>query len=212
MTHRIWLPAILALCVGAALAAEPETPKKDTKEAPKPNIGTLHDWQRTSRKAEIREGMFYLDALRGEEPVRVFRRDKAFIDTDVTFDFRVEPVGTGERAVGLIFGSTDSGSYHCIHIGRRDVTLCRVEPGQGRVVLQRRGGFTKPEGSWYTARVECQGTLVRVFFGNRFLFAFKSQELQPGNVGFYAEQSRAWVRRLDFKGKPTRLRNGWTLR
>jgi hypothetical protein len=201
----------VAAIVVVGLAACAVGGENEKKEEPKPNIGTLGAWQRTSNLAEIRKGMFYLDALRGDQTVAVFPKDKSFTDVDVKLQFRVEPVGTGDRAVGLVFGSTDSGTYHCIHIGRREVALCRVSPGQGRVELDRRGGINKPEGSWYEARVECRGPLIRVFFGNRFLFAFKSPDLQPGHVGVYADQSRVWVRRLDFQGKPVRLRTPWKL-
>ena len=212
MTRANVMAGVLALLAGCAIAAETkEAPKKEPKEEPVPNIGTLSDWERTSNLAEIRDGMFYLDALRAKEPISVFRRDKSFIDADLKVQFRVDAVGTGERAVGLIFGSTDGGTYHCLHIGRRDISLCRVSPDGGRVVLDRRGGFTKPEGAWYDARVECRGDLIRVFFGNRFLFAFKSPDLQPGNEGVYASEGRAWVRRMDFTGKPVRLRKAWKL-
>lgn len=212
---------LLAACV-AALAgwaqAQPELPpslkfpkQEEKKEEPKPNIGELANWIRSSNYAEIRDGMFYLDALKSKEPVMVFRRDQTFGDTKASFQFKVEPVGPGERAVGLIFGSTSGGEYHAVELGRRDIVLYRVAPGQPRVELDRRGGFTKPDGQWYEASVECQGTIVRVFFENKFLFAFTSPQLKPGYVGFYANESRAWVRRLDAAGQPARLPQAWKL-
>ncbi|HUT31909.1 MAG TPA: hypothetical protein VNE39_00385 [Planctomycetota bacterium] len=209
----------LLTLAGAALAAAPLPPsllppkeKEDTtKEEEKPNIGDLKSWIRSSNLAEIRDEMFYLDALRGKEPVSVFRRDQTFGETKASFQFKVESVGAGARAVGLIFGSTSGSAYHAVEIGRRDVVLYRVTPGQPRVELDRRGGITRREGEWYEAKVECQGPLVRVFFGDKFLFAFNSPKLQAGYVGFYADESRTWVRRLDVTGQPSRLSQEWKL-
>jgi len=209
------LMIVSALAAGSLWAAAvppsllPPKDKGAAKEKQKPNMGDLSDWIRSSNLAEIRDGMFYLDALKTKEPVSVFRRDLSFTDAKVNLEFKVEPVGTGDRAVGLTFGSTGSQTYHAIEIDRRDVVLYRVTRGQPRVELDRRGGFTKPEGKWYQVRVECQGSLIRVFFDNKFLFAFNSPQLQAGYVGFYANQSRAWVRRLDVTGKQTRLPRAW---
>ena len=191
----------------------PPAEKEDTTpEAEKPNIGDLTTWIRSSKLAEIRDGMFYLDALKAKEPLSVFRRDQTFGETKASFQFKVESVGTGDRAVGLIFGSTSGSSYYSVEIGRRDVVLYRNAPGQPRQELDRRGGITRREGEWYEAKVECQGPLVRVFFGDRFLFAFNSPKLQAGYVGFYANESRAWVRRLDVTGQPSRLPEAWKLK
>ncbi|MBM4031992.1 MAG: hypothetical protein FJ291_09425 [Planctomycetes bacterium] len=209
-TAAFWLAAM----VGAAVAV-PELPpslkkpKEEPKKEPEPNIEDLARWIRSSNLAEIRDKMFYLDALRTKEPVYVFRKDTTLANTKVSFQFKVEAVGQGERAVGLMFGSTGSASYHCIHIDRKNVILYRVTPGQPRLELDRRGGFTKPDGEWYEARVECQGPLIRVWFGDKYLFAFNSGQLQPGYVGFYASEGRAWVRRLDFEGQAARLPQAW---
>jgi len=204
------LAALVAPAIGAPL---PPSLKMPTQEEPKkneePNIGNLADWIRSSNLAEVRDGMFYIDALRAKDPVTVFRRDKILGNTTASFQFKVEPVGQGARAVGLIFGSTDGRTYHCIEIGRRDVVLYRVGPGGARTELDRRGGFTKPDGNWFEAKIECQGSLIRTFFDNKFLFAFTSPQLQPGYVGFYGFEGRSWVRRLDFEGKPAQLPQGW---
>ncbi len=206
----VLLAALVVPGLGAPLPPSLQPPQAgEPKKEEEPNIGNLADWIRSSNLAEIRDGMFYLDALNAKEPVYVFRRDKILADAKVSFQFKVEPVGQGERAVGLIFGSTDGRTYHCIHITRRDVILYRVAPGGGRIELDRRGGFTKPEGSWYEARVECQGPLIRTFFDGKFLFAFTSPQLQPGYVGFYGSEGRAWVRRLDFEGRPAQFRQAW---
>ncbi|MBM4038183.1 MAG: hypothetical protein FJ290_06670 [Planctomycetes bacterium] len=189
----------------------PKEKEDTTKEEEKPNIGDLKLWIRSSNLAEIRDDMFYLDALKGKDPVSVFRRDQTFGETKASFQFKVEAVGAGARAVGLIFGSTNGSTYHAVELGRRDVVLYRVTPGQPRQELDRRGGITRREGEWYEAKIECQGTLVRVFFDNKFLFAFNSPQLQAGYVGFYANESRAWVRRLDASGQPARLSEAWKL-
>ena len=211
----LWLAAAAGAALAAAPVPGPSTfvpPKEEEpKEEEKPNIGTLTDWVRSSNLAEIRDGMFYLDALKAKEPLTVFRRDKSFGNTKVAFQFKVEPTGSGERAVGLIFGSTDGGTYHCVQLDRRDIVLYRVTPGQPRVELDRRGGINKTDDKWYEAKVECEGPLVRVFFDGKFLFAFNSPRLQPGYVGFYASESRAWVRRLNFEGQPARLPQAWKL-
>ncbi len=180
-------------------------------KGPLPNIGNLSHWNRTSKLAEIRNGMFYLDALRSQTPIAVFRKDVSLAGPDVSVEFKVEAVGSGNRAFGLVFGSTDSGTYHCVHITRNEVSLCRVAPGQGRLVLDKRGIFTRREGQWHTVRVACEGNLVRVFYDGRFLFAFRAQGLKPGNVGVYASEGRAWVRRLDYRGRAVRLPKAWKL-
>jgi hypothetical protein len=206
-----WLAAVIGTAAFAADLRQPLVPKpEEPKKEPEPNIGQLADWI-TSEKvlAQIRDNMFYLDALKVKEPVCVFRKDKTLANTKVSFQFKVDPTGQGERAVGLIFGSTSSSSYHCIHIDRKNVILYRLTPGHPRVELDRRGGFNKPDGQWYEAKVECQGPLIRVFFDNKFLFALNSPQLQPGYVGFYASEGRAWVRRLDFEGQAARLPQVW---
>lgn len=189
----------------------PPEKKEEVKEEEKPNIGQLFDWVRSSNQADIRDGMFYVDAMSARAPIYVFRRDKTFADPKVTLQFKTEAVGTGERAVGLIFGSTSGADYYSVEVDRKNVTLYRVRPNQGRQELDRRGGFTRKDDTWYQVGIECQGTLVRVFFDNKFLFAFNAPQLQPGNVGFYTGDGRAWVRRLDFEGKSTRLPQAWKL-
>lgn len=178
---------------------------------PRPNIGALAQWDRTSKLAEIRNGMLYLDALRTKDPVALFRKDVSLTEPDLTVEFKVESVGRGDRAFGLIFGSTDSATYHSVHITRNQVSLCRVAPGQGRLVLDSRGIFTRREGDWHTARVHCEGNIIRVFFDGKFLFSLNSPGLKPGNVGVYASDGRAWVRRLDYRGRPVRLPKAWKL-
>ena len=212
----IGLAAFAGLALGGTLPPSLQPPKQPETEDPKkkkekeePNIGQLNDWITSNRQAEIRDGMFYLDAMSAKEPISVFRRDKTFYDTKAAFQFKVEQVGTGERAVGLIFGSTSGNSYFCAEIDRKTVTLYRVAPGQGRMELDRRGGFNRLDNTWYELKVECQGALIRVFFDNKFLFAFTAPQLQPGNVGFYANDGRAWVRRMDLDGKAARLKEGW---
>jgi len=182
-----------------------------TTEGPRPDIGDLARWHRTSKLVEIRNGMFYLDALRRQAPVAIFRKDVSLAEPDVSVEFKVEAVGSGDRAFGLVFGSTDSATYHCVHITRNEVSLCRVAPGQGRLVLDKRGIFTRREGEWHTVRVACQGNLVRVFYDGKFLFAFRASGLEPGNLGVYASEARAWVRRLDYRGRPVRLPKAWKL-
>ena len=204
-----WLAPLVA-----ALVAVPAVALAATGEpaGPHPTIGTLNNWHRTSLLATIRDGMLYLDALRGDTQVALFRRYEAYTDVHLAVEFKVEPVGTGVRALGLIFGSTDNLTCHYVHIDRRQAILCRSEPGQPWIELARRGGLTKPEGQWYTARVECQGTLIKVFFQGKLLYAVKSPALQPGLVGVYAGQGRAWVRRVEVTGKRARLARPWRLR
>ena len=181
-----------------------------TTTEPEANIGRLNDWYRTSNLAEIRDGEFYLDSLSAKAPISVFRRDQSYYNTNASLNFKLDRTGTGDRAVGLIFGSTDGQNYYSLHITRREVALCRVVNGQ-RIVLDKRGNLDKAEDQWYTARVECEGQLVRVFFGDRFLFANQATDLKPGYVGFYADEGRAHIRRLDFDGKQVRLDTKWQL-
>lgn len=212
----IGLAMFAGLALGGTLPPSLQPPKQPETEDPKkkeekekPNIGQLFDWIRSNKLADIRDEMFYLDAMSAKEPISVFRRDKTFYDTKAAIQFKVEPVGTGERAVGLIFGSTGGNSYFCVEVDRKTVTLYRVAPGQGRMELDRRGGFNRLDNTWYELKVECQGNLIRVFFDNKFIFAFTAPQLQPGNVGFYANDGRAWVRRMDADGKAARLKEGW---
>jgi len=201
----------LAGLAAAVVLLAPLTSRAAMPKERLPNIGALAQWDRTSRLAEIRNGMFYLDALRSQTPIAVFRKDVSLAEPDISVDFKVEAAGSGDRAFGLVFGSTDSATYHCVHITRNEVSLCRVAPGQGRLILDKRGVFTRREGQWHTVRVACQGNLVRVFYDGKFLFAFRAQGLKPGNIGVYASEGRAWVRRLDYRGRPVRLPEAWKL-
>jgi len=202
--------AAACLCVGFAAGAEEKpTSPADVPAGPQPNIGTINDWIVSSNDAKIRDGMMYLDALNTKDAVYAFRKDKAFRDTKLTVQFKLDPVGTGERSVGLIFGSTDGQTYHSVKVDRSSVILYEHRVGQPPRELARRGGFTKPDGNWYEARVETSGPQIKVFFDDRFLFAFNSPQLQPGYVGVYANAGRAWVRRLDADGTPARLPQVW---
>jgi len=187
------------------------TTQNTTTTEPEPNIGRLNDWYRTSNLAEIRDGQFYLDSLSAKDRISVFRRDQSFYNTSVSLDFMVDDTGQGSRSVGLMFGATDSENYYSLNIGRRDVQLCRVVNGN-RTVLDSRGNLDKRDGQYYTARVDCQGSIIRVFLGDRFLFAHTATDLKPGFVGFYADQGRAHIRRLDFSGKQASVDSGWQLR
>jgi len=202
--------AVGSLPLGATPPGEPGGAGGEKK--PAPNIGTLRDWYRTSKLATIRGGAWYLDALRAKGPVAVFHRHKAFVDTRLKVEFRVQPAGIGDRAIGLIFGATDGQTYHVLHIGRTRVTLYRVAPGQPRLELARRGGPMRADGTWQTARVECSGDLIRAYFGGRLLYTVRSPDLQAGLVGVYAAGSRADVRRVEFSGRPARLARPWRLR
>ena len=192
-------PALMAASAGGGLAN------------PFAKGDLLRNWERTSNLAEIRNSVLYLDGLRSKEPVAVFRKEKAFINTRLAADFRVQRLGSGERIVRLILGSTDSLTYHALEVARRKVSLIRVAPGEPPKILRSRA-VRDHEGSWRTARIVCNGTLVRAFFEGQLLYVVQVPELQPGLIGVSTSRARVEVRGLEFGGTPTRLRLAWRLR
>ncbi|MFP4056035.1 MAG: hypothetical protein ACLF0G_04120 [Candidatus Brocadiia bacterium] len=172
----------------------------------------LKDWHRTSNKAHSHNEMLRVDALRPDERVAVFRRDLAFESVTIEVEFMVESAGTGERAFGVLFGSTDSATYHAVHFGRREVALCRVQPEAKREVIARRGVAGRHEGVWHRAVIDVEGTNVRVVFRGQHLFTARAEELRPGYIGLYAIEGRVQVRGLEYKGRRTRLPEAWEMR
>jgi len=213
MTRGWMVAAAAVLLIQSALVAEAggAAPRAQEPQLLPLNIGNLNDWVRRSKLAEIRDGMLQLDALRVNEPVAVFLRDKPFENVKLTVQFNVEPVGTGERAIGLIFGSTDSENYYCFYLNRREGRLYRVALGRPWKLLDHRGGLEKDEGKWHVAQVECTGEIIRVFFAGKLLFATNAPDLRPGWVGVLAKQSRLSVRHLGLSGKPARMQPAWGL-
>jgi hypothetical protein len=210
---RFTMSAVLAAALSAVALAGEAAQEPPTKDDTQPAIppGVLGDWYRTSLLATIKDGVIRLDALQKEDLVAVFNWNRPLVDVRLTADFRVEPAGIGSRAVGLIFGSTDSATYHAVEIDRTTVVLYRVMPGKPRLELARRGGFDRPDGPWYSARVECNGPMIKVFFQGRQLYTVNSRDLRPGVVGAYARQARVEVRRLVADGRPTRLARPWAV-
>jgi len=203
--NRLWPVAVaLVWAIGPAAWAG-ERPARD------PSIGTLADWHRNSKRATVRDGMLYLDSLQPRGQVRMFRREQAWANVRLEVEFRAEAVGTGVRAVGLVFGSTDSLTYHYVHIDRRNAVLCRSTAEKSWTEIMRRHVPRDEDGRWYTARVETVGTQIKVFFEGKLLYVAKSASLKPGLVGVYAGQARAWVRRVAATGKPARLAKPWQL-
>ena len=203
--NRVWLVATAVAWAVAPWVSAGERPVPDR------SIGTLADWHRNSKRASVRNGMLYLDSLQPHGQVRMFRREQAWADVRLEVEFRAEPVGTGVRAVGLVFGSTDSLTYHCVHIDRRHAILCRSTAEKSWIEIMRRPVQRKEQGRWYTARVECDGPQIKVFVEGKLLYVAKSAALTPGLVGVYAGQARAWVRRVAATGKPARLSRPWQL-
>jgi len=156
--------------------------------------------------------MLSLDSLLQREQVKMFRKDQAWADVTLEVEFRVEPVGRGVRAVGLIFGSTDGLTYHYVHIDRRSAILCHSTPEKMWNELKRRRITRQEGGGWYTARVETAGSQIKVFFGGKLLYVVKSNALKPGLVGVYSSQGRVVVRRVTATGKRARLPVQWKLR
>ena len=172
---------------------------------------TLDDWHRTSKLATVRDGMLHLEAS-GTEQTRLFRRDEAYADVRLEVDFRVESAGRGVRAVGLVFGSTDSLNYHYVHIDRWNAILCHSDDAEGWTEIRRHPVPRRRPGAWYTARVETSGSEIRIFYEGKLLYAARSQQLRPGLVGVYAGQAKVWIRKVSISGKRAKLARGWTMR
>jgi len=194
---------IVSLLVATALAVEPALPNLQPAE-PAPGVGNLNDYLVSSRQdVRLKDGLLLVDALQAREPVFAVRRDKAFQNVAATVQFRMDPVGM-KREFGLVFGSTNGSTYHAVRVDRTSVVLYEYRPGQPPRELARRAGFTKPDGQWYEAKIETSGPQVKVFFDGKYLFAFNSPQLKPGHVGFYANGGRAWVRKFEIGGTPSR--------
>lgn len=195
--------AMLALALLAARAGQAASPFAGHK--------LTTDWARTSKEATARGGVLILDALRTDQRVAVFRKDKAFIDTQLTARFRVQRVGTGDRTFGLLFGSTDGQTYFALEIDRDEMRLVRVRPGKPPQTIARRG-VRDHTGQFATARVACQGTLCRAYYDNQTLTVRHLEGLEAGRIGAYARGARVEVSTIEFSGKPARLPTAWQLR
>jgi hypothetical protein len=212
MRRSIVLGVCLATLSGLALCAAVTGQPGNTEESDFARPGALTDWIRTSNLAAIRDNMLQLDTLRSKEPVAAFRKDKPVTNVTLEVEFRVDQSGTGAQPVGLIFGSTDSQTYHYLEIDRLQVCLCRRTADNPRIELRRFGVPARKEDEWYTARVQCSGPLIKVFYQGKLLYTVKSPELQPGLVGVRASACRAQVRKLTFGGMPVRLEKEWGLK
>lgn len=195
--------AILAAALLAAPAAQAASPFAGGK--------LTTEWDRTSKEATVRGGNLVLDALRTDQPVAVFRKDKAFIDTRLTAAFRIERVGKGPRAFGLVFGSTDAQTYFALEIDRDEMRLVRVQPGKKPETITRRG-VRDHTAARVTARVECKGTLCRAFYDDQRLEVRNLEGLKAGRIGLYARGGRVEVSAVGFDGTPARLPEAWQLR
>ncbi len=202
--NRAKVLVAVGLMAAAALGAAPPLPNPQDATQPGQGVGTLNDYLvSTPQDVQLRDGQLYIDALNAKGPVFALRRDKAFENVNAVVQFKMDPVGQ-QRGFGLVFGSTDGSTYHAVYVDRTSVVLYEYRPGQPPKELARRGGFTKPDGQWYEAKVETSGPQVKVFFDGKYLFAFNSPQLQTGHVGFYANGGRAWVRRFEMGGTPSR--------
>lgn len=194
--------------IGLAALGYAATP--DTLPNPFASGNFTRDWARTSKLASVRGSELVLDAMRGEKTVAVFRQDKAFIDTTMAATFRVERVGKGDQAFGLIFGSSDGHTYYAFEIDRNAMSLVRVRPGQGPETLVSRR-IPSHEGQWSTMQLKCKGGLFRGTYGGQVLEMRNIPDLKAGRIGAYARDGRAQLKGLEFSGKPARLSQGWQL-
>lgn len=171
----------------------------------------LRDWVRTSNLAEIRKGVLYLDGVLAPRPVAVFERHKAFVSTQAAADFRVARLGRKARCFRLIFGSTDSLTYHAVEVERTKVSLIRVAPGEPAKTLDSRG-IRDSEGQWHVVKADCLAGLIRVYYEGRLQFAVRGPKLPAGKIGVWTRGARVEVRGLTFGGQPARMSEVWRLR
>lgn len=214
MLRVLALGAVVCACgTGAAGATKPATkagPDQSALANPFTRETLLSDWVRTSNLAEVRGANLYLDGIRDRGQLAVFFRHKAFVNTSLAADFRVERVGRGERPFGLVFASTDSQTYLALEVERTKVRLLRVAPGKAPEVLGSRA-IRDQQGRWHVARVACTAGLIKVFYDDRFLYQAQVPGHPGGRIGVYTKGARAEVRGLEYSGTPTRLSKEWRL-
>ena len=128
----------------------------------------------------------------------------AYVDVDVRVRFKIEPVGRGVRAAGIVFRAVDEQHFFFAHFDSKNnqLLITRWSRQTGWKHLARVPRVGLKQGVWHTGRVECAGSRATVYLDGRRIGTADGVSLLPGRVGLRTGQAR--VRYADWRvvGKP----------
>jgi hypothetical protein len=147
------------------------------------------------------------------EGVVTFSAGPDFGDLRFSVRFRIEPVGAGVRAAGMVFRSVDSQSYCYVHFDSRFSQVILVKHTRARpwMELFRTRGIPIKPGEWHVGLVECDGSHFRVSLDGGLVGEGDDKEFPVGRIGLRAGQGRIQFDDVLVEGRPQKPQKEWTL-
>ncbi|MBM4079887.1 MAG: DUF1080 domain-containing protein, partial [Planctomycetes bacterium] len=140
-----------------------------------------------------------------------FWPERAFSDVSVAVEFRAWPEGSGVKAAGVIFRSTDSQSFYGVHFDAKhsQVVLWSSPYVKGDWVVVKRVRQKIEENVWHAASVTAKGKELRVTLDGQEIISAQDERYADGVIGLYASQGHVAFRNLKVSGAP--VRKEWKL-
>jgi len=128
-----------------------------------------------------------------------------YADVDVRVQFKIEPMGRGVRAAGIVFRAADAHHFFYAHFDSKNdqLLITRWAAGFGAKHLARIRRIGLRQGMWHRARVQCVGRHVRVYLDGRQIGEATGVNLLAGQVGLRTGQGRVRYRNWQVEGTPT---------
>ena len=183
---------VLLICASPLLAslyveAATVRPKLESGEAGK-WVFARGDWRIEAGVLEQRR------ASRGSVAIL---SEPRFSDADITFEFRVEPLGRGVRAAAVCFRATGTMTYYWLHLDTKNngVVLVRSTPMKTWIELARRK-HRLDDNVWHRVRVTCRGPRFEVAINDKPVLRAQDATLSAGSIGFGTSQGHALFRHI----------------
>lgn len=172
--------------------------KAETIE-PELAAGQENQWRFARGSWHMSEGV--LEQKDAERSGIAILRGPAFSDMKVTFEFNVEPVGSGVRAAAACFRVTGTRTYYWLHLDTKNdnVILVRSTPSDTWIEIARRG-CQLDDDTWNQVTVVCQGPDISVSINKAAVLTANDATLAAGRVGLGTSQACASFRNVRVEG------------
>lgn len=132
-------------------------------------------------------------------------------DTSVQVRFRVQPVGSGVQAPGLILRARDSENAYFVHYDTKNdqIILFRGNLLKDASEILRQRNVVRETDRWYTARASIQADEIRVYLDGRVILTARDKTHAAGLVGVYSSQGSVEFEGLEVSGREAKLPEPW---
>lgn len=208
MILRQSIPAVVLLAIASCLGAQPVDIALDINSMDAWEVSG-GDW--TATGGLLNQASWWHSESDWASTAHAFLREPVLADFDVTFEFRVEPGGSGVGAAQFLFRSTDNRAYYLIQFSSKadGVYLVRNEPNIHWRNIRRASGVKMPRGQWHRVRVKAEGPNITIWVNDAEVLQARDDTALSGRIGFGTSQAVATYRNMSIKGTRGQLDSPW---